>query len=106
MRWSIRIALSAQQDITAIRTWTRRRFGARQAQAYARTLSLAIQALGEGPGIAGTRQRDDLAPGVSVLHVARQGRHGRHFVIFRVGGKRHIDVLRVLHDSMALARPL
>ena len=104
MRWSIRVAQSAQHDIAAILAWTRRRFGARQAQAYARTLSGALQVLGEGPDATGARQRDDLGPGIRVLHVARQGRHGRHFVVFRVGGKHRIDVLRVLHDSMDLVR--
>lgn len=102
--WTLRVALSAQRDVAAIRAWTRRQFGARQAQTYARTLSLALQALGEGPDVAGAQTRDDLAPGVRILHVARQGRHGRHFVVFRVSGARRIDVLRVLHDSMDLAR--
>jgi toxin ParE1/3/4 len=104
--WTLRIAQSAQHDIAAIRAWTRQQFGARQAQTYARTLSLALQALCDGPEVAGARARDDLAPGVRTLHVARQGRHGRHFVVFRVGGRHHIDVLRVLHDSMDLARHL
>jgi toxin ParE1/3/4 len=104
VRWSIRIAQSAQHDMVAILGWTRRQLGTRQAQAYARTLSRALQALGEGPDVAGARQRDDLGQGVRVLHVARQGRHGRHFVVFRIGGKHGIDVLRVLHDSMDLAR--
>ncbi|MBS0316445.1 MAG: type II toxin-antitoxin system RelE/ParE family toxin [Proteobacteria bacterium] len=104
--WALRVALSAQRDVAAIRAWTRRQFGARQAQAYARTLSLAIQALSEGPDVAGAGTRDDLAPGVRVLHVARRGRHGRHFVVFRVSGERCIDVLRMLHDSMDLARHL
>lgn len=106
MRWSIRVARSAQQDITAIRSWTRERFGSRQALTYARTLALALQALGEGPDVAGTKKRDDLGPGVRVLHVAREGRHGRHFVVFRASGKHCIDVLRILHDSMDLARHL
>ena len=107
MRWSIRVARSAQQDIAAIRAWTRERFGARQALAYARTLALALQALGEaGPDVAGARLRGDLGQDIRVLHVARQGRHGRHFVVFRPGGKHRIDVLRILHDSMDLTQHL
>ena len=104
VRWSIRITRSAQQDMAAIRAWTRQRFGSRQALAYARTLAHALQALGESPDVAGTRQRDDLGQNIRVLHVARGGRHGRHFVVFRPGGKHCIDVLRILHDSMDLAR--
>ena len=90
--------------MAAIRAWTRQRFGSRQALAYARTLALALQALGEGPDVAGARQREDLGQGIRMLHVSRRGRHGRHFVVFRPSGKRRIDVLRILHDSMDLAR--
>ncbi len=104
-RWSIRVAHSARQDLVAIRTWTHQRFGSRQALAYAHTLALALQALGdEGPELPGAHPRDDLGPGIRLLHVARQGRHGRHFVIFRCKAKHCIDVLRILHDSMDLAR--
>ena len=88
--------------MAAIRAWTRREFGTRQALAYARTLSLAIQALGDGPDVAGVRPRDDLGLGILVLHVARKGRRGRHFVVFRVSRTPCIEVLRVLHDSMDL----
>lgn len=102
MRWHIRLARSAERDVAAIRAWTRREFGNRQALAYARTLSLAIQALGDGPDATGVRPREDLGPGVLVLHVARKGRRGRHFVVFRVGRAPYIEVLRVLHDSMDL----
>jgi toxin ParE1/3/4 len=36
--------------------------------------------------------------------VARQGRKGRHFVIFKEAEGHAIDVLRLLHDSTELAR--
>ena len=41
------------------------------------------------------------------LHVARQGRKGRHLVACRTGVTADpptIDVLRILHDSMELSR--
>ena len=40
------------------------------------------------------------------LHVARMGRKGSHFVVFRVATENTIDVLRVLHESMDLTRHL
>lgn len=46
----------------------------------------------------------DIAPGIRTLHVARQGRKGRHLVMFRVAPERVIEVLRLLHDSMDLSR--
>jgi toxin ParE1/3/4 len=52
-----------------------------------------------------TRARDDIQPGIRALHVARQGRAGRHFVVLRVAGS-DIDVLSLLHDSMDPPRHL
>jgi toxin ParE1/3/4 len=73
---------------------------------YAETLSLAIGVLAKGPEIFGTKRRDEIGHGILTLHVARQGRKGRHFVVFRISGATTIDVLRLLHDSMDLARHL
>ena len=80
-----------------------------QARIYAETLTLAITALTEGPAVAGARYREDLGKRLMSLHVARLGRKGRHFVIFRTrrrGGNEVVEVLRLLHDSMDLARHL
>lgn len=68
-------------------------------------MAFAIEALEGGPDVLGARVRDDIQPGIRTLHVARQGRAGRHFVVFRVVGS-YIDVLRLLHDSMDLPRHL
>jgi toxin ParE1/3/4 len=65
-----------------------------------------LRALRSGPDIPGGVQRDDLAPGILTLHVARNGRKGRHFIVFRVGDDHVIDVLRLLHDSMDLSSHL
>ena len=69
-------------------------------------LALAVEALLAGPDAVGARKRDDILPGVRVLHVARHGKRGRHFLIFRASEDGQIDVLRVLHDSMDPARHL
>jgi len=55
----------------------------------------------------GARPRPEIGQGLFTLHVARGGRKGRHFILFRIDdsdGRRIIDVLRLLHDSMDLAR--
>jgi toxin ParE1/3/4 len=56
--------------------------------------------------VLGSKARDDIFPGVRTLHVARQGYNARHFIIFRGGAGQSIEVLRLLHDSMELARHL
>lgn len=107
--WKIRLAASAEQDFREIVRWTAIHFGKGQARTYARTLSSALIALAQGPGIIGAKQREDIGPGIHTLHVARKGRKGRHFVVFRVvtsNSANIIDVLRLLHDSMDLPHQL
>jgi toxin ParE1/3/4 len=105
--WPVRLATAAENDLRQILAWTSANFGEAQARIYAETLSVALEALVDGPAILGAEKRPDIGRGISTLHVARHGRKGRHFVMFRVG--RHqdqdvIDVLRVLHDTMDLQR--
>jgi toxin ParE1/3/4 len=107
--WTIRLAAAAEQDFREILRWTAENFGRGQARAYARTLSTALHDLARGPSIMGARLREDIDPGIRILHVARKGRKGRHLVVFRVApppSEPAIDVLRLLHDSMDLPRHL
>ena len=62
-------------------------------------------ALSAGPKILGVKSRDEIAKGLLTLHVARSGRKGRHFLLFRIGADKDqqvIEILRVLHDVMDL----
>jgi toxin ParE1/3/4 len=103
--WTVRLGQQAEQDYVEILKWTTKTFGEGQARTYAETMALAIEALEGGPDVLGARVRDDIQPGLRTLHVARKGRAGSHFVVFRVAGA-GIDVLRLLHDSMDLPRHL
>ncbi len=105
--WRVRLATAAEIDFQNVLGWTVERFGEAQARVYAKTLSTALEALVAGPSVSGAKARDDIARGVFTLHVARHGRKGRHFVVFRIGRDEAgeiIDVLRLLHDSMDLPR--
>jgi toxin ParE1/3/4 len=102
----IRLANQAELDLLEISKWTTKNFGIQQAEHYAETMTLAIEALHDGPEILGTKVRGDIAKGIHTLHVARQGRKGRHFVVFSISEGRVINVLRLLHDSMDLAKHL
>lgn len=103
--WTVRLGRQAEQDYIEILQWTTKTFGEGQASTYAETIARAIEALEDGPDVLGARAREDIQPGIRTLHVARLGRAGRHFVVFRVAGS-NIDVLRLLHDSMDLPRHL
>ncbi len=102
--WTVRLASRAEQDFFEILQWSAATFGQQQAAIYAETLSMAIAVLAEGPEVLGVKRRDEIDNGIMILHVARAGRKGRHFVVFRVGGEGTIDVLRLLHESMDLVR--
>jgi toxin ParE1/3/4 len=80
--WKVRLAAQAELDFSEIITWTLKKFGEHQAETYAETLTLAIEALHDGPEQLGAKARDDIGSGIRTLHVARQGRSGRHFVVF------------------------
>ena len=106
-RWRIRLTTTAETDLQNILSWTSEYFGARQAHIYADTLTEAIEALTEGPDLAGFKERNDIGEGLRVLHVARGGRKGRHFLLCRVQAQAKlpaIDVLCLLHNSMDLPR--
>ncbi len=107
--WTVRLSSAAEADYRQILRWTAENFGSTQAQNYADTLSSALKALSAGPSITGVKLRPEIGNRIRTLHVARNGRKGRHFVMFKVGssrGREVIDVLRLLHDSMDLERHL
>ncbi len=107
--WTVRLTAAAEADFRDILRWTVEQLGETQARVYAETLSAALEALAAGPTVIGVKARDDIAKGLFALHVARQGRKGRHFVMFRIGhdqGREAIEVLRLLHDAMDLPRHL
>lgn len=107
--WTVRLSAAAEADFRQILRWTVDNFGSAQARAYADTLSSALQALNAGTSVIGVKERPEIGSNIWTLHVARNGRKGRHFIMFRVAGAQDskvIDVLRLLHDSMDLERHL
>ena len=105
--WTVRLAGAAEVDFEAILLWTLEQFGNAQARVCADILSAAVQALIAGPEQPGIKARPEIGRDLFTLHVARYGPRGRHFVLFRAdagSATRQIDVLRILHDAMDLAR--
>lgn len=105
--WTARLTDKAAQDIENILDWTYEQFGPLQMDIYTAAINDALEALTEGPQLNDVHRRPELGDGVATLHVARQGRKGRHLLVFRVHDQECvIEVLRILHDSMDLARHL
>lgn len=104
-RWQVSLTEAAGRDFINILRWTAEHFGKGQARTYERTLRAALKALTQGPETPGCRGREEVGPGLYSLHVARNGRKGRHFVMFSANATTgRVAVLRLLHDSMDLAR--
>jgi len=103
-RWRVRLGAAAELDFANIVKWTAENFGARQSRIYRDTLVHAIRELGDGPDVAGSKARDEILPALRTLRVARRGRHGSHFLMYRAAPQRTIEVIRILHDRMDLQR--
>ena len=101
-RWRVRLGAAAELDFANILKWTAENFGSSQARTYRDTLLQAIGELADGPNPAGSKARDDILSGLRTLHVARHGRRGRHFLLYRVTEHRDIQIGRILHDQMDL----
>jgi plasmid stabilization system protein ParE len=67
---------------------------------YRDTLVRAIGELANGPEVGGSKARDEIMRGLRTLHVARHGRRGRHFLLYRVAPGRIIEIGRILHGGM------
>jgi toxin ParE1/3/4 len=100
--WRVRLGAAAELDFANILKWTVENFGARQARVYRDTLLQTIAELAEGPDIVGSKPRDEILRGLRTLHVARHGRRGRHFLMYRVE-RRTIEIVRILHDAMEVS---
>ena len=105
-RWRVRLSKPAVADVADILRHTRNVFGPLQGAIYKETIKAALSALDFGPEVGGSAVREDIGKNLRVLHVARNGRRGRHFIVYKASQKDVIEVVRILYDGMDLARHL
>ena len=103
-RWRLRLGAAAEVDFANILRWTTENFGERQSRIYQDTLLGAISELADGPAVVGSKARDEIMSGLRTLHVARRGRRGSHFLMYRAAPNSTIEIVRILHDRMDLQR--
>lgn len=106
-----RLTEAAAADVADILRQTTRRFGRLQRSAYARLIDRAIEMIADNPERPGSRQRDELGPGVRSFHVelaARRLGAAAHLLYYHLAlldhGHEAVMVLRVLHEGMDPAR--
>ena len=104
--WRVRFGAAAELDFANIVKWTTENFGSRQSRVYRNTLVQAIGELANGPDVAGSKARSEIMSGLRTLHVARHGRRGSHFLMYRVAPGMTIEIVRILHERMDFQRHL
>jgi toxin ParE1/3/4 len=102
--WRVRLGAPAEVDFANILKWTTENFAARQSRVYRDTLVQAIGELVNGPDVVGCKARDEIIAGLRMLDVARRGRRGSHFLMYRAAPNSTIEIVRILHDRMDLRR--
>lgn len=103
--WTVRLVAVSERDFHEVIKRSAQDFGPLQAEVYAETLATAINALREnGPDTIGVKERKEIGTGIFTLHAASHNRKASHFLVFRVLEIRTIEILRILHDRMDLAR--
>lgn len=100
--WAVELSGPAKRDYAGIVEWTSERFGAQQAQIYERKLRTVLKSLASDPLIGLSKPREELGPGYRTMRMARPG---RHLILYRIETD-CVTVIRILHDSMDIARHL
>ncbi len=98
--WRPVLTAPAEQDLIDIIRWTAEQFGARQSSAYRGLIIQSLIRLRVGPEALGARARPELGVELYTLSIARRGKPGRHFLLYRPRSGQVIEILRVLHQSM------
>ena len=101
--WNVVVAGPARADLRSLLRWTEGRFGPRKRAAYAAAIRAKLLHLRGGPEPLGSGLAQ---PGRADIRKLPLGRGYRHLLIYRALPDRRILILRILHDSMDLARHL
>jgi len=108
---SVVVSAPAKRDIRDVLAWSFKQFGDLAADRYRQLISAAIEHLAEDHEPQGSRSHPELPGDVRIYHLrncaeraeTESGRvkSPRHFVVYRSADD-HLEVIRVLHDSMDL----
>jgi toxin ParE1/3/4 len=110
------LAPAATLDIEAVLSWTQAEGGGEASSRYEALIVRAILDVATNPDLPGSNHRSELAPSARTFHLAHSrnnvphdtGRvkHPRHFLLYRTRPDGLVEIARVLHESMDLARHL
>jgi toxin ParE1/3/4 len=107
---------AAERDIASILAWTDEHFGEQARLRYEALLVQAIVDVAEDPQRPGSTSRDEISRAARTYHLWHSRnrvdsalgrvRRPRHLLIYRFTHKDHLEIGRVVHDSMDLSSHL
>jgi toxin ParE1/3/4 len=110
------ISPAARRDIDSILTRTCEQFGESAGLRYEALLAQAIVDVAADPNLPGSHGRSEIAVSARTYHLAHSRNHisaevgrvrrPRHFLLYRTRSDRRVEIGRVLHDAVDLARHL
>lgn len=92
-----RLSKLADEDLLSIFRYTIETWGADQVSIYLHLLEAARDQIAQNPHSAGSKSREDLAPGCRIF------RSGQHYFVYRIKGG-IVEIARILHESMDFER--
>jgi toxin ParE1/3/4 len=110
------ISPAAMEDIEAVLGWTHAEWGKAASLRYEALLIQAILDVAKNPELPGSSIRLEISSSARTYHLFHSRNHvatdvgrvkrPRHFVLYRVRADGTVEIGRVLHESMDLARHL
>jgi len=103
MKHKVRLSRQAAADMQAVLEHTLQFFGPKKHEEYKALIGDALRHIALTPVDWPAKCRPEIAPDVFTIHIAQRRRPARHVFVYRVAGS-PVRVLRLLHDSMDIAR--
>ncbi|HEX5471700.1 MAG TPA: type II toxin-antitoxin system RelE/ParE family toxin [Lacipirellulaceae bacterium] len=110
------VAPVAQQDTVAVLRWTDDQWGADARIRYEALLVQAIMDVAGNPNLPGSNRRPEIASSARTYHLIHSRNHiaveagrvkrPRHLLLYRTRSDAAVEIGRVIHESMDLARHL
>lgn len=112
----LRFSPLAEHDIDDILAHSEAAFGGTARTRYAALITAALRHIAGDPDRIGVKRRDELGKGYRSYHLQYSRGRGatqyglvrrpRHLILFRLAAPDTVDVARVWHDAMDIARHL
>ncbi len=110
------LAPAAKQDMEAVLRWTQEEWGEQARLRYEALLVRAVIDVATNPDLLGSSRRPEIAASARTYHLTHSRTHvaievgrvkrPRHFLLYRTRRDGIVEIGRVLHESMDIAKHL